>query len=338
MSCIFYLSHARGDDNSLIMRFFRDLRTEVELTIGASQEIGFIDQETIWIGQELPPSIANALRTTRVAVCLISPSYLSSDRCGKEFQFLLERSQAKASTRSAILPVHWITPLSPLPESVIRLQYLSLGFAGDAGLRYLMRFTRGDKYQRFVFTVAEFVVDAATHFPLPVIGEQKFEGLPSAWGSVQPLPDVTSSPRGTVKMQERQSLRAFLCHSSSDKSSVRRLFDRLLADGFDPWLDEKKLVAGTRWESGIKKAVRESDVVVILISRGSVTKEGYLQKEIRFALDVAQEKPEEMIFLIPVRLEECSVPERLRDWQWVDLFAADGYDKLRQALQTRAAK
>ena len=76
---------------------------------------------------------------------------------------------------------------------------------------------------------------------------------------------------------------------------------------------------------------------MICLSRDSVTKEGYAQKEIRFALDVADEKPEGTSYLIPLRLEECQVPERLRRWQWVDFFAEGGYDKLVKALMLRGA-
>ena len=82
--------------------------------------------------------------------------------------------------------------------------------------------------------------------------------------------------------------------------------------------------------------MRSSDVVVICLSRMSVTKEGYVQKEIRFALNVAEEKPEGTIFLIPVKFEECEIPERLRRRQWVNYFDIDGYDKLLKALTARA--
>jgi hypothetical protein len=54
-------------------------------------------------------------------------------------------------------------------------------------------------------------------------------------------------------------------------------------------------------------------------------------------LDVADEKPEDAIYLIPIRLEECRIPQRLSRWQWVDLFEADGYDKLMRSLRARAA-
>jgi hypothetical protein len=42
------------------------------------------------------------------------------------------------------------------------------------------------------------------------------------------------------------------------------------------------------------------------------------------------------IFVIPVRLRACDVPERLKGRHWVNLYREDGYEKLRQALLKRA--
>jgi hypothetical protein len=74
-------------------------------------------------------------------------------------------------------------------------------------------------------------------------------------------------------------------------------------------MDEEKLLPGQDWEAEIRKAVRGSHVVLVCISKSSLTKEGYVQKEIRHALDVADEKPDGTIFVIPVRLERCEVPK-----------------------------
>jgi hypothetical protein len=110
----------------------------------------------------------------------------------------------------------------------------------------------------------------------------------------------------------------------------------LLLGGVDPWLDEEKLVPGQDWDLEIKKAVRSSHVVLVCLTARSITKEGYVQKEIRQSLDVADEKPDGTIFLIPVRLEECDVPERFKRWQWVDWFKDDAFERLQRALQSRA--
>jgi TIR domain len=130
-------------------------------------------------------------------------------------------------------------------------------------------------------------------------------------------------------------LRVFLCHASGDKPAVRELYQRLRNDGFQPWLDEEDLLPGQDWEPEIRKAVRDADVVLVCLSQVAITKKGFVQKEIKFALDTADEQPEGMIFIIPVKLEECSVPERLRRWHWVDLVQPKGYERLLGTLRLR---
>jgi len=144
---------------------------------------------------------------------------------------------------------------------------------------------------------------------------------------------MTDNAQHTYKAR---ALRVFLCHSSGDKPAVRELYQRLCAEGIDAWLDEEKLLPGQNWQLEIPKAVRASDVVLVCLSRNSINKAGYIQKEIKFALDVADEQPEGAIFLIPAKLEECDVPDRLSQWQWVNLYEAKGYERLMRALHARA--
>lgn len=133
-----------------------------------------------------------------------------------------------------------------------------------------------------------------------------------------------------------ERLRVFICHSSSDERIANELYDRLEADGFDPWVDTRKLIPGREWRCEIDTAVRDSHVVLVCMSENSVNKEGFVQKELRTALDVADEKPENTIFIIPVRLDDCQVPKRLQDRQWIDFQAPAPYDRLYVALDARA--
>jgi len=139
-------------------------------------------------------------------------------------------------------------------------------------------------------------------------------------------------------MAETRKLKVFLCHSKDDKPKVRDLYHRLVADGFDAWLDEEKLMPGQDLDLEIQRAVHEANVVVVCLSNRSITKAEYVQKEIRFALDVADEQPEGATFIIPARLEECEVPIRLSKWHWVDLFRDIGYERLETALTYQANK
>lgn len=134
-------------------------------------------------------------------------------------------------------------------------------------------------------------------------------------------------------------LRVFLCHSSGDKEAVRDLYRRLCAEGIEPWFDEENLLPGQDWNQKISKAVRTVDVVIVCLSQGSINKRGYVQKEIKYALDVADEQPEDTIFLIPLRLEPCVIPDRLSRWQCVNLFEEKGFDRLMKSLrQTMTAR
>lgn len=118
-----------------------------------------------------------------------------------------------------------------------------------------------------------------------------------------------------------QKLSVFLCHSSQDKLVVRELYQRLISESWiDPWLDEEKLLPGQDWDMEIEKAVESADVIIVCLSNKSVTKEGYIQRELKFALDIALEKPEGTIFIIPLRLDDCEPPRRLRAWQYVDYY------------------
>ncbi len=130
----------------------------------------------------------------------------------------------------------------------------------------------------------------------------------------------------------------FLCHASEDKPAVRDLYSRLRRDGIRPWLDEEELLPGQDWEPEIKKAVRSCRIVIVCLSNKSLTKEGFVNKEIKTALDVAEEKPEGTIYIVPARLQNCEVPSRLRKWQWVDLFDERGYEKLLHTLASPSSR
>ncbi len=135
--------------------------------------------------------------------------------------------------------------------------------------------------------------------------------------------------------ETKRSLKVFLCHARNDYANVKTLYDRLVKDGVDAWLDKEKLIPGQDWELEIRKAVQESDVVVVCLSR-QFNKAGIQQKEVRLALDTAMEKPEGEIFIIPAQLEDCENLEHLKKWHVVDLFEENGYDMLVKALRIRA--
>ncbi len=139
-------------------------------------------------------------------------------------------------------------------------------------------------------------------------------------------------------MAGTRRLRVFLCHASQDKPAVRELYKRLAAEKWiDPWLDEENLLPGQDFDLEIYRAARDSDSIIICLSKVSVAKEGYVNKEIRRALDAADEKPEGAIYIIPLRLDDCSPSfERLKKLHWVDYFSPNAHEKLIKSLRLRA--
>jgi toxoflavin biosynthesis protein ToxD len=116
-------------------------------------------------------------------------------------------------------------------------------------------------------------------------------------------------------------LRVFLCHSSNDKPAVRELYQKLRAETWiQPWLDEEEIFPGHDWNMEIEKAVEAADAIIVCLTKSSINKEGYVQRELRIVLDFADYKPEGTLYIIPVRLEECELPRSLRKWQYADYF------------------
>lgn len=130
----------------------------------------------------------------------------------------------------------------------------------------------------------------------------------------------------------------FISYAREDHPQAERLYRDLRRQGFDAWMDTKDLLAGSNWSTEIRQAIRGSQYFVLLLSAKSMTKRGFVHKEIREALEVVREMPENEIFLIPARLEPCDVThEVLGRLHWVDLFPDwdHGLDQIAKSLRRR---
>lgn len=140
----------------------------------------------------------------------------------------------------------------------------------------------------------------------------------------------------------REKLIPFISYSKIDSAYVREFAAKLKSEGWiDPWFDEEDILPGQIWQDRVTHGVSNSHAVIIFLSKAAVASEGYFHKEIRLALDTAAEKPEGTIFIIPIRLDECSVPQMLQKYQYVDYFGSDQqkertYSNLIISLKLRA--
>ena len=137
----------------------------------------------------------------------------------------------------------------------------------------------------------------------------------------------------------RRGFVPFLSYAREDAAVVGRLFERLVTDGYDPWLDSKRIVAGEDWKREIRAAQSRADVGLLCLSTISVSKTGVVQAELKDFLELEKLRPAGEIFLVPIRLDTAvSVPTELSRLQWIDLFEKDGYDNLVKALDKQALR
>ena len=129
--------------------------------------------------------------------------------------------------------------------------------------------------------------------------------------------------------------RIFLSYAHKDLPRVQALYKKLCDAGFEPWMDSQDIVGGEDWKWAIRKAIKKAPLFVACLSNHSITHRGEVQVEFREALDELRKKLATDIYLIPVRLEECEVPEEheFRSFHWIDLYKPRGFKKLTQALR-----
>jgi hypothetical protein len=141
---------------------------------------------------------------------------------------------------------------------------------------------------------------------------------------------------GQLVFRRNARLSVFVAYAEQDRPAVKRLYDGLRAAGFEPWMDQEKLLPGQNWPLAIERAIDMADYFVGCFSVESAYKRGYFQTELNCALDLARRLPAEDAFLIPVRLNNSKIPELIsRKIHYVDLYPDfdAGVKKLTRALR-----
>lgn len=132
---------------------------------------------------------------------------------------------------------------------------------------------------------------------------------------------------------QTNAVRIFLCYAEEDRSRVEPLYQNLSAAGCKPWMKSRDLLPGQTWKPATQKVIQEADFFMACLSNRSVNQRGFVQKELKDALDLWREKLEEDIFVIPVCLEKCAIPSSLEKFVPVDLFIEGSFDRIIRAIQ-----
>jgi len=127
---------------------------------------------------------------------------------------------------------------------------------------------------------------------------------------------------------------AFLSYAQPDRAAVVRLYEHFKGVGIRAFMDVRNIRPGEEWRFRIESALRHSRLALICLSGRVVTRDGYFQDEILQALEIARTKVQGEVFLIPVRLDDCPVPDRLAAYQWVDCWRGAGIVRLIRQIQS----
>lgn len=113
----------------------------------------------------------------------------------------------------------------------------------------------------------------------------------------------------------------FISYAHEDLEVARKLYCDLKNIGLTLWFDEESLLPGNKWKVEIHEAIKQSKYFISILSSNSLNKKGYVQKELKYALEILDEYPDSDIYVIPVRIDNCEpVQEKLKEIHRVDMF------------------
>jgi hypothetical protein len=123
----------------------------------------------------------------------------------------------------------------------------------------------------------------------------------------------------------------FISYSHADKTFVDKLAANLVKHNAHVWLDRWELNVGDSILNHVQQAIQDSDALLIVLSKTSVTSE-WCKKELNAGL--MRELGEKRVLVLPVLVEDCEMPMFLREKMYADFRGkfADGLKPLVDAL------
>ena len=177
----FFASYASLDArySDYLKKFIQDLEINVrDRTSLSLDDICFFAKEEITTGDFWVEVLGDAVSTSKVIVCICSPSYYNSEYCGKELWVFLERRKAwaKAAAGGAqapfILPVLWVKKNQGVPKIFKDLLQTSDGLFPqgylDNGLKKLIELKGwgdGSEYRQVLVRLTDLIEEAIDQKP-----------------------------------------------------------------------------------------------------------------------------------------------------------------------------
>lgn len=145
---LFFVNYSSRDYDDLLVRFLRDLTSEVSSLTGLPSESVAYHVADVGMGQAWDVQIREAMSASRALVAILSPAYQHDSFTQQELEFF-------GSLSKPVLPIEWVT-VDPLPSALRAFQILR---AQPGGLRTLMRLrSQEEEYFKVLHAAAQQIV------------------------------------------------------------------------------------------------------------------------------------------------------------------------------------
>ncbi len=129
------------------------------------------------------------------------------------------------------------------------------------------------------------------------------------------------------------STRVFISYDTNDYHTAINLFEKLQLHGQRPWIDKSGLIGGDDWEKLIPPLINnECDYFISLLSKSSVQNKRYFSREFSFAIEKMKTMMPGRKFIIPVKIDDCEIPEFAKPFHVVNLDKNEDFSSLYTAL------
>ena len=125
-----------------------------------------------------------------------------------------------------------------------------------------------------------------------------------------------------------QEPKIFLSYTRKDSAFALKLAKQLKSANINIWMDKLDIRPGTIWDEEVEKALEKCKTLLFLASETSVSSLSVLN-EVNFAI-------EENKTVVPVLIENCKLPFRIRRLQRIDMFSnyEEGFNDLIKELKS----
>jgi hypothetical protein len=127
--------------------------------------------------------------------------------------------------------------------------------------------------------------------------------------------DAPASPQ-----EEFEAGDIFISYAREDAPAAAALSNGLRLSNLPTWFDAEALQAGDHWDNKIRRNIERCSLFIPVISRTSTSRqEGYFIREWNLACDRYQMIARDIPFILPVVIDDSSVPSQFGAMQWASL-------------------